>query len=477
MVTDPVMIDAPDAILARLGRFTATVACERLPQNIVQKAKACLLYGLAVGIASVRAPQPRQAAQAVDRESSAGAGGATRLIDQRRLDFPSAAFCNAVLLHSRVQDDAHPSGHFGVVVIPAALSCAERFDATGSDTLAALVAGYEVALRIGRDHAADLSERGFRTTSAYGVFAAAACGSRLMKLDPEACANALSLASNAAGGLREWSDAGTEEGPFQVGLAARNGLLAANMAAAGAVAASSALTGRAGFFRAYATDSDHYARRVCDGLGEEFELEKITYKPYPICQFLTGVVRGMIELRARARGREPRTAAIHMHPFEADFVGIRHAGPFASFPQTLMSAPFCAALGWVREAVTFDGLHEFTDEAVPALVRKIVVVSDSSRARYSPRLAVTLDDSTVLEWEETEGSNAYRLTWDTAMRMNVELCTEVGVAEAKAQALAAAVAEIDRAINVRKVVAAVADCVAAAHHRAFGRDAQRQLSA
>ncbi len=456
------MTTAHDGILAELGRFAAAAACERLPEPIVHKAKACLLYGLAVGIASVRAPQPRQAAEAVDCEPSPGSGSATRLIDQRRLDFPSAAFCNAVLFHSRVQDDAHPCGHLGVVVIPAALSCAERFDATGSDMLAALVAGYEVALRIGRDHAADLSTRGFRTTPAYGVFAAAACGARVMKLDAEACANTLSLASNAAGGLREWSDAGTEEGPFQVGLAARNGLLAANMAAAGAVAASSALTGRAGFFRAYGTDSDHYARRVCDGLGKEFELEKITFKPYPICQFLTGVVRGMIELRARAKGREPRSVAIHMHPFEADFVGIRHAGPFASFPQTLMSAPFCAALGWVRQALTFDGLHEFTDEAVLTLVRKIVVVSDSSRARYSPRLAVTLDDGTVLEWEESEGSNAYRLTWDTAMQMNVELCTEAGVSERSMQALASFVAEIDRAPDVRKVVAAAAECAAEA---------------
>ena len=105
----------PDAILAKLGRFAAEIASERLPPDVVQKAKACLLYALAVGIASLRAPQPAQAARAIDRESSAGAGGATRIIDRRRLDFTSAAFCNSVLFHSRVQDDAHPAGHFGGV--------------------------------------------------------------------------------------------------------------------------------------------------------------------------------------------------------------------------------------------------------------------------------------------------------------------------------------------------------------------------
>ncbi len=469
------MTHEPDAILAELGRFVETSACDRLPREVVRKAQACLLYGLAAGIAAVRAPQARQAAQAIDRESTAPAAGATRLLDQRPLDFPSAAFCNAVLLHARVQDDAHPCGHLGVVVIPAALACAERFDASGADTLAALVSGYEVALRIGRDHAADLSERGFRTTPAYGVFAAAACGARLMKLDFAASANALSLAANAACGLREWVDAGTGEYPFQAGLASRNGLLCANLAAAGAVAAGTALTGRAGFFNAYATSSDRYARRICEGLGREFELEAITYKPYPVCQFLSGVVRGSIALRSRAKQREPRTLAIHMHPFEADFIGNRYAGPYTSFQQTLISAPFCAALGWVSQAATFAGLHDFTNAAVLALVRKVTVVADSSRARYSPRLVATFDDETVLEWEDTEGANAFRLTWDAATRMNAELCAEAGVSKHKAQALAAAVAEMERATNVRRVVAAAADCAAEA--LASAGDAPKQLSA
>ena len=451
-----------DGILAELGGFVSATTCKRLPEPIVHKAKACLLYGLAVGIASVRAPQPQQAAQALDGELSSGSGAATRLFDQRQVDFHSAAFCNAVLSHSRVQDDSHPCGHFGVVAIPAALSCAERFDAAGSEMLAALVAGYEVALRIGRDHAADLTARGFRTTPVYGVFAAAACAARIFKLGPDACARALALATSAAGGLREWIDAGTEELPFQAGLAARNGLLCASLAAAGAAAALSSLTGGAGFFRAFGSDSDRYARRVCEKLGEEFELETITYKPYPISQFLRGVVRGTIDLRARAAGREPRAIAIHMHPFEADFIGNRYAGPFSSFSQALTSAPFCTALAWTSGNVTFAGLHEFTNQAILSMVGRIAIVSDSSRARYSPRLVVTFDDKKTLEWQETEGADAYRLTWDVAVEMNAKLCAEAGVSVGKSEALRVAAAAMDRAINVRNLVAAAADCAAEA---------------
>ena len=457
-----------DTILAELGRFTSTIACASLPPEIVQKAQACVLYGLAVAVASVRAPQAWQAAQAVDREGAAGAaGGALRLIDQRRLDFPLAAFCNAVLLHSRVQDDAHPCGHLGVVVLPTALACAERFNASGKELLAAMVAGYEVALRIGRDHAADLSSRGFRTTPAYGVFAAAACGARLMQLDAGACANALSLAANAAGGLREWVDAGTEEYPFQPGLAARNGLMCANLAAAGTVAAKSALTGRAGFFRAYGTDSDRYAARVCAGLGKEFEMAVVTFKPYPICQFLCAVVRGTLDLRARAHQAGFRSLAIHMHPFEADFIGNRFTGPYSSFQQTMISAPFCSALAWSSEAVTFAGLHEFTNPAILDLVRKVTVVTDAARARYAPRLIATLEDGAIPEWQPTPGENPFRLTWDAAVEMNGALCAEAGVTTATAQALVSAVAGLANAAGVDQLIAAASACAAEACRHAF----------
>ena len=66
----------------------------------------------------------------------------------------------------------------------------------------------------------------------------------------------------------------------------------------------------------------------------------------------------------------------------------------------------------------------------------------------------------TLEWQETEGADAYRLAWDVAVEMNAKLCAEAGVAAGKSEALLSAVAEIDRATNVRSLVAAAADCAA-----------------
>ena len=126
--------------------------------------------------------------------------GRHALSRRRETSHGSAVFANAVLLSGRVQGDSHPCGHIGGVVIPAAIASAERAGTGGRAMLSSLVAGYEVALRIGRDHAADSSKRGFRTTPCYGVFGAVAAAARAQRFDSARTANAIALAANFAGG-------------------------------------------------------------------------------------------------------------------------------------------------------------------------------------------------------------------------------------------------------------------------------------
>jgi 2-methylcitrate dehydratase PrpD len=445
-----------------LAEFAARIDTGALDPEVVEKSKACLLYGLAVGTASMKAAAPRIAAQMFGTEYAGASESATRLIDGRRMPAVIAAYCNAALLHARVQEDAHPCGHLGVVVLPAALAVAERVGARGRDVLAAIVAGYEVALRIGRDHATDLSKCGFRTTSAYGVFGAAACAARLMKLDARQTRDALSLAASMAGGLREFVDAGTEEYPFQAGFAARNGIEAARLAATGVAAAPGALDGAAGFYRAFAGQSKDYGRRIAERLGEQFEFMQIAYKPYPACQFNRGMINGVLNLRSQAGDAEPDSMIVRMYPFEADFLGVRFTGPFTTFPQTFMSAPFCAALAWVKGAVSYAGMHTFGDREVLRLLPRVQVVADPSRAPYQPHVSVMLAGATTLAWDETEGSEKYRLTWDTATRMASSLCAEAGVPADKLARLGDTIAHLDTAGSVRDAAAAAADACAAA---------------
>ncbi len=460
----PTVGPAPERGLPSLAGFAARIEARSLPPRIVEKGKACLLYAMAVGVASMRAAQAAIAAL-----DGAAAGRATRFFDGRRAAPAAAAFANGTLFHARVQDDAHAAGHVGVVVVPAALAMAEACEADGATLLAAIVAGYEVALRIGRDHVADASTRGFRSTPIYGVFGAAAAAGRLLGLDEARMTHALSLAANCAAGLREFSEAGSEDFPYQAGFAASNGITAAQLAAAGATSSASALDGKAGFFRAYGEAAGRYAARLARNLGGAFEIEAVTYKPYPICQFHRGVVRGSAALRARAGGKRLEALTIRMHPFEADFYGVRFKGPFASFPQTFMSAPFCAALGWARGAATYAGLTDFRAADVLGLVARVKVVADDGRARYAPLLQARLAGGRRLQWEERERANAYLLDWTSARDMTGALIDEAGLASGHAKRLIDAAANVEGAAGVTAVVRAMrAACRAAATTRTRG---------
>jgi 2-methylcitrate dehydratase PrpD len=444
--------------LHSLAAFTASLHAASLPPRIVEKARACVLYGAAVGIASCATPQARIAAAA-----ASSPGDATRFLDGARLAAGDAAFANGALFHARCQEDAHPTGHLGTVVLPAALAEAETQAASGTGLIAAIVAGYEVALRIGRDHAADLSASGFRTTSAYGVFAAAAAAARLRRLDANATRHALGLAASMAGGLRAFVAAGSDEFPYQAGLAARNGLLAVALAAAGAEAPRDVLSGAAGFYGAFGGMAGRdYEARLANGLGIAFEMEQVACKPYPTCQFHRGVVHALLHLRTEAIGAEAARIEVRMHPGEADFWGVRHTGPFTRFPQTFMSAPFCAAVAWTRGAVSLADMHDFNAPATLALLQRVEVIADAARERYCPAVVVTLADGRRLAAEEEDGANSFTLDWGAATRFTATLCTEAGVSAALQSRLVGAAESLMQAATINPLIEAIRGAAAAA---------------
>lgn len=444
--------------LLELAAFASKTDIDGIPDPTREKARACLLYGIAVALASTKTEEPACVARFLDRR--AATGGARRILDGKRQPAGDAALGNAVLFHLRVQDDAHACGHFGAVVLPAALAVAEETGASGAALIAAVVAGYETALRIGRDHGDAISRRGFRTTPVYGVFGAAAAAGRLFRLDAPGMANALSLAANFAGGLRAFVASGTSEYVIEAAFAARNGIDAAGLADEGMVATADVLDGDGGFFRAFADGDASYGQRLTAGLGAVFEMDTITYKPYPICQFHRGIVRGLAALRQQADGTAPDAIEIRMHPFEANFIGVRTTGPFTRRAQAFMSAPWLAAIAWHTGTVTFQALQDFDNPEFGDTMMRVSVVADESRDRYEPAIRVVLADGRTLEWEEGEG--AYNLTWASAVDGAGRLADEAGIPVSALAPLIDAVATVEGAPSIGPLMDRILDLARAA---------------
>jgi len=285
-----------------LGRFVAGLELAAVPPDVVEKARTCLLngYGIALGgHATPFAPVARRAALALDGERS---GGATLLGDGRKTSVEGAALANAALFHGRAQEDTCGAGHFGTIMIPLLTALVEARGAPVERLLPALIAGYEVGGLLESAYGPKTTPAGLRASPLYGTLAAAAASAHLLGLDAERSAAALANAASFTGGMLQSFADGTDEWRYQVGIAARNGLAAAELARAGSRSAPGAFEGRSGFVRAFAR-ADCDVPALLARLGSEWSVMRVTFKPFPVCAFNQTPVTGALVLRERLGGQ------------------------------------------------------------------------------------------------------------------------------------------------------------------------------
>jgi 2-methylcitrate dehydratase PrpD len=218
-----------------LTRTLAEQACalnyDALPEPVRALARQCVLDYF--GCALAGADDPLVAILLDELAEAAGDTQASVIGHPLGLPVLSAALVNGAAGHALDYDDVNLAmpGHPSVAILPALLALAEQRGSTGKEVIAAFVAGYETACRIGVTLRPGHYNLGFHATGTVGCFGAAAACARLLGLDAAATAQALGIAGTQAAGLK--SQFGTMCKPFHAGKAAQNGLLAARLAARG----------------------------------------------------------------------------------------------------------------------------------------------------------------------------------------------------------------------------------------------------
>ncbi|GAY11962.1 MmgE/PrpD family protein [Pseudonocardia sp. N23] len=397
-------------IAQRVADFTSGLQTDTLPSDVVEKIRVTLLHNLAVALADdVVTAVPFRYADAV------GAGEGARLFRTGKAVAPdTAAFVNATMIHARAQDDVYFPGltHVGATLVPAVLALGEELDASGSELVAALAAGYETAGALSQDFAPRTTPRGFRATGVYGVLGAAAGASRLLGLDAATTANALGIATSLAGGTNQTWVAGSQEWLFQVGFCARNGLLAARLAAAGGTGAPDAFEGAQGFYRALLGEQPDVSQVATD-LGGTWRVREVTYKPLPVCAILQSPVSDAISLRT-ARELTPElvgAARLTLSPGEAAYPGTDSTGPFRGAGDALMSAQFCLAVALEKGTVTASDLLRTDDAGLLDLAGRIEVIPDPALESRSFTLEIDLRDGGRIT-HSSDGAATFN--WDRA---------------------------------------------------------------
>ncbi len=243
------MTDLTRAIVRR----TRPIAHATMPAEIRALAVQCMQDAIAVAMAGAEDELVR--ILRAELEEAGGTPQSTVWGASLRLPAGAAALLNGTMAHALDYDDVNLAmpGHPTVAILPAVMAPGEARGATGAEVMAAFVAGYETACRIGRVMApGHYDVVGFHATGTVGTFGAAAGCAHLLGLDEEQTLHAIGIAATQAAGLK--SMFGTMCKPLHAGKAAQNGLLAAKLAARGFVSRPDSLECLQGFARTHSPD-------------------------------------------------------------------------------------------------------------------------------------------------------------------------------------------------------------------------------
>jgi 2-methylcitrate dehydratase PrpD len=347
--------------------FVRSTDLADLPDEVAALGKKSILDGLGLALSGSVA----KSGELVRRHLTSlglASGPATVIGADFKVPPRFAAFANGVGVHADDYDDTQLAvaadrvygllTHPTAPALPAALAVGEALGKSGGEVMLAYHLGVEVECKIAEAINPRHYQTGFHATATCGTFAAAAAASRLMRLDDDATARALSIAGSQSAGLRE--NFGTMTKPFHAGRSSESGVVAAEFAALGWTAADNILEAPRGFFSAAGGGYDEKAILGKLGAPWTFASPGVSIKPHPSGSLTHP---GMTEMLRLIREHDIRPGEVrHVR------VGTNSNMPNALIHhrprnelQAKFSMEFCMAILLLERRA---GLSEFADEVV-----------------------------------------------------------------------------------------------------------------
>ncbi len=399
-----------------LARFVAEA--ESAPEEAIVQAKRALLDTLGVALAGSQEESARIVAEWV-RERG-GCEEATVLGQQFRAPAAEAALVNGTAGHALDYDDVSLSmrGHPSAPLLPAVLAVAENAGCSGRDLLTAFVLGFEVEARLGRAIGEEHYALGWHATSTLGTLGGAAACARRLDLDVARTQMALGVAASLASGLQQ--NFGTMTKTLHAGWAARNGVVAAELAGRGFTADPRALEGESGFLRAMSGGAEVDLEPLT-ALGDPFEITSsgIGVKLYPCCYAVHRSLDAALDLSAQ-HGIDPDSIArVQVEVSRGALLPLR-ADPPATGLEGKFSLQYCLAAALADGRV---GLASFTDEAVRRPAVRELMAKVEAREGAEPgafpigghaevRIALKDGSEHSLRVDTPRGDPSRPLSWD-----------------------------------------------------------------
>lgn len=339
-----------------LIKFLCSAKYEPIKPEIIHQAKRCLLDWSGVAIGGL---EDRAIKILIDTVKDLGGNGQASVYGTRiKTSVYNTALVHGTMSHVLDYDDTHLKAlmHPSVPVIPALLAFGEWKEVSGIQFLLSLVMGIEAETRISMAMGESHYDKGWHSTATMGRFGAAAGVGKMAGLSPALMARAMGIAGTQSSGIRMVF--GTMMKSFHPGKAAADGLLAVLLAKRGYTAPENIMDGEKGLGALFSSDFNY--DRGFKGLGQEFSIMGISFKPYASCLYTHPVIYGIIQLK-----NEHRIKPEEVKKIECQVSRFCYDAACKKNPQTGLEAKFsayyCATIALLEGRA---GNHLFQDDCL-----------------------------------------------------------------------------------------------------------------
>jgi 2-methylcitrate dehydratase PrpD len=298
-------------------------ATGELPPATTTRTKLLVLDTLGAAIAAVEVDGVVQLRDVVRR--AGGTPEAGIIATGERTSATQAALVNATMARALEIDDVHEPGltHATATMVPVALAIASRRpELTGIEFVTAVALGIDAGCRLSMAPITELGGSGYAPRSMSrtyqtGVLAGSLVAARVAGVDREVMLDALGNAySQCFGNLQ-----GLAEGALTVrvgqGVAAQLAVQAFDFAAAGIGGGRHPLQGKYGWFQAF-WGGRYDTGPLFASLGERFEVDAVSIKPYACCKYAHTAIAAALEIRGHHTFELSDVERVRVHVYSAD---------------------------------------------------------------------------------------------------------------------------------------------------------------
>lgn len=398
-----------------IANFAGTMRLAQVPAPVREKAKLVFLDTLGVALASSTMDFGAMVTKVALRLG--GPGDSLVIGSARRVAAANAVMANGTLAHGLDYDDTLEEAivHTGSCAWMTAFAVADETAASGSDLLAAAIAGTEVLCKIGLVAPGKFHAKGFHPTAICSTFGAAAAAGRLYGLSRPQWIDAFGLCGSQSSGIIEYLADGTWTKRLHPGWSAHGGVIATLLAQEGFRGPAKVFEGINGFFPSFGGANEYRYEKITE-LGNIWEIPKLTFKSYPCGSISHPYMDCALKIKQKyapppARIKEVvcRTAEGPVHRLWEPLADKQK--PLTSYGAKF-SLPYSVAVMLVHGKA---GLEEFTDEAIQdaevlrlaAKVRYQLDPTVDYPRHFSGHVKVYLDDGSLLEENQPHPRGGY----------------------------------------------------------------------